>query len=164
MAVTELKELKIQFDELLKKGFITPSASPWGAPVFFIRKKDGTLRLYIDYKELNKITIKNKDPLLLTNGLFDQVQGVGVFSQIDLRLRYHQLRVKAEDIPKTAFRTTYGHYEFTIIPFGLTNVPAAFMDLMNRVFRPYLDKFTVVFIDDILIYSKDREEHADLLY
>jgi len=97
------------------------------------------------------------------DNLFDQLQGAGVFSKIDLRLGYHQLRIKPEDIPKTAFRTTYGHYEYTVMPFGLTNAPTAFMDLTNRVFRPYPDKFVVVFIDDILIYSNDREEHADYL-
>ena len=163
MAPTELKELKLQLDELLQKGFIRPSVSPWGAPVLFVKKKDGTLRLCIDYRELNKITIKNKYPLPRIDDLFDQLQGAGVFSKIDLRSGYHQLRIKPDDIPKTAFRTRYGHYEFTVMPFGLTNAPAAFMDLMNRVFRPYLDKFVVVFIDDILIYSKDKEGHADQL-
>jgi len=163
MAPTELKELKIQLDELLQKGFIRPSVSPWGAPVLFVKKKDGTLRLCIDYRELNKITIKNKYHLPRIDDLFDQLQGARVFSKIDLRSGYHQLRIKPKDIPKTAFRTRYGHYEFTVMPFGLTNTPAAFMDLMNRVFRPYLDKFVVVFIEDILIYSKDKEEHADHL-
>jgi len=163
MAPTELKELKIQLDELLQKGFLRLSVSPWGAPVLFVNKKDGTLRMCIDYKELNKITIKNKYPLPWIDDLFDQLQGAGVFSKIDLRSGYHQLRIKPEDIRKTAFRTRYGHYEFTVMPFGLTNAPAAFMDLMNRVFGPCLNKFVVVFIDDILIYSKDRDEHADHL-
>ena len=129
----------------------------------FVKKKDRTLRLCIDYKELNKITIKNEYPLPRIDDLFDQLQGAGIFSKIDLRLRYHQLRIKSEDIPKTAFRTRYGHYEFTVMPFGITNALAAFTDLMNRVFRPYLDKIVVVFINDILIYSKDRDEHADHL-
>jgi len=137
--------------------------SPWGAPVLFVKKKDGTLRLCIDYRELNKITIKNKYPLPQIDDLFDQLQGAGVFSKIDLRSRYHQLRIKLEDIPKTAFRTRYGHYELTVMSFGLTNTLTAFMDLINRVFRPYLDKFVVVFIDDILLYSKDIYEHADHL-
>ena len=155
MTPTELKELKLQLEELLQKGFIKPSVSPWGAPVLFVKKKDGTLRLCIDYRELNKITIKDKYPLLRIDDLFDQLQGAGVFSKIDLRSGYHQLRIKPKYIPKTTFRTRYGHYEFIVMPFGVTNAPAAFMDLMNRLFRPYLDKFVVVFIDDILIYSKE---------
>jgi len=137
--------------------------SPWGAPVLFVKKKDGTLRLCIEYRELNKITIKNKYPLPRIDDLFDQLQGVGVFSKIDIRLGYHQLRIKLEDIPKTAFRTRHGHYEFTVMSFSLTNTSAAFMDFMNKVFKPYLDKFVVVFIDNILIYSKDMAEHANHL-
>ncbi|KAI3448707.1 hypothetical protein Pfo_005372 [Paulownia fortunei] len=163
MAPTELKELKVQLQELLDKGFIRPSYSPWGAPVLFVKKKDGTLRLCIDYRELNKITVKNKYPLPRIDDLFDQLQGASVFSKIDLRSGYHQLKIKEEDIPKTAFRTRYGHYEFLVMPFGLTNAPAAFMDLMNRVFKQYLDKFVIVFIDDILIYSRDKEEHKEHL-
>ena len=163
MAPIELKELKVQLQELLDKGFIRPSYSPWGAPVLFVKKKDGTLRLCIDYRELNKITVKNKYPLPRIDDLFDQLQGASVFSKIDLRSGYHQLKIKEEDIPKTAFRTRYGHYEFLVMPFGLTNAPAAFMDLMNRVFKQYLDKFVIVFIDDILIYSRDKEEHKEHL-
>ena len=159
MAPVELKELKTQLQELLDKGFIRPSVSPWGAPVLFVKKKDGSMRLCIDYRELNKVTVRNKYPLPRIDDLFDQLQGACVFSKIDLRFGYHQLRVKGEDVPKTAFRTRYGHYEFLVMPFGLTNAPAAFMDLMNRVFKPYLDQFVVVFIDDILVYSRSREEH-----
>ena len=159
MAPTELKELKTQLQELLDKGFIRPSVSPWGAPVLFVKKKDGTLRMCIDYRQINKVTIKNKYPLPRIEDLFDQLRGASVFSKIDLRLGYYQLRVKEVDVPKTAFRTHYGHYEFLVMPFGLTNAPAAFMDLMNRVFRPYLDHFVVVFIDDILVYSIDAQEH-----
>ncbi|XP_057811844.1 uncharacterized protein LOC131026086 [Salvia miltiorrhiza] len=163
MGPKELEELKIQLQELLDLGFIRPSVSPWGAPVLFVKKKDGTLRLCIDYRELNKLTLKNKYPLPRIDDLFDQLKGASVFSKIDLKSGYHQLKVRHEDIPKTAFRTRYGHYEFVVVPFGLTNAPAVFMDLMNRVFHPYLDKFALVFIDDILIYSKNEEEHREHL-
>ncbi|KAJ4748698.1 polyprotein [Rhynchospora pubera] len=160
MAPAEMKELKVQLEELLAKGFIRPSSSPWGAPVLFVRKKDGTLRLCIDYRELNKVTVKNRYPLPHIDDLFDQLQGSSVYSKIDLRTGYHQLKIRPSDVEKTAFRTRYGHYEFLVMPFGLTNAPAAFMDLMNRVFREFLDAFVVVFIDDILIYSRSFEEHA----
>nr|GEZ70226.1 putative reverse transcriptase domain-containing protein [Tanacetum cinerariifolium] len=136
LAPSEMKELAKQLQELSDKGFIRPNSSPWGAPVLFVKKKDGSFRMYIDYRELNNITVKN---------------------------RYHQLRVREEDIPKTAFRTRYGHYEFQVMPFGLTNAPAIFMDLMNQVCKPYLDKFVIVFIDDILIYSKSKKEHEEHL-
>ena len=133
--------------------------SPWGAPVLFVKKKDGTLRMCIDYRQINKVTLKNKYPLPRIEDLFDQLKGAGVFSKIDLQAGYYQLRVKEGDVPKTAFRTRYVHYEFLVMPFGLTNALTAFMDLMNRVFRPYVDQFVVVFIDDILVYSKDAQEH-----
>ncbi|GJX25748.1 putative nucleotidyltransferase, ribonuclease H [Tanacetum coccineum] len=136
---------------------------PWGAPVLFVKKNDGSFRLCIDYRELNKLTVKNHYPLPRIDDLFDQLQGSQFFSKIYLRSGYHQLRVHEDDIPKTAFRTRYGHFEFTVMPFGLTNAPGIFMDLMNRVCRPYLDKFVIVFMDDILIYSKTQEEHVEHL-
>ena len=163
MAPTELKELKEQLQDLLDKGFIRPSVSPWGAPVLFVKKKDGSMRLCIDYRELNKVTIRNKYPLPRIDDLFNQPQGTQVFSKIDLRSGYHQLRVKEDDIPKIAFQTRYGHYEFLVMPFGLPNAPTVFMDLMNRVFHEYLDRFAIVFIDDILVYSKSQEEHEEHL-
>ncbi|GKF59925.1 putative reverse transcriptase domain-containing protein, partial [Tanacetum coccineum] len=129
-------------------------SSPWGASVLFVKKKDGSFRMCIDYKELNKLTVKNRYPLPRIDDLFDQLQGSQFFSKIDLRSGYHQLRVHEDDIPNTAFRTHYGQFKFTVMPFGLTNIPEVFMDLMNRVCRPYLDKFVIVFIDDILINSK----------
>ena len=163
MAPAKLKELKVQMEELLSKGFVKTSTSPWGALVLFVKKKDESLRLCIDYRQLNKVTIRNQYPLPRIDDLFDQLQGAKVFSNIDLRSEYHRLKVRREDVPKTAFRTRYGHYEFLVMPFGLTNAPEAFMDLMNRVFGPYLDKFIIVFIDDILVYSSCKEDHTEHL-
>ena len=159
MAPVELKELKLQLQELLEKRFIRPSVSPWGAPVLFVKKKDGTLRLCIDYRQLNKLTIKNKYLLPRIDDLFDQLKGASIFLKIDLRFGYHQLRIKDVDVHKTAFRMRYGHYEFLVMLFGLKNAPAAFMDLMNRVFRSYVDQFVVIFLEDILVYSKDQKSH-----
>jgi hypothetical protein len=163
MSAVELEELKKQLEELLDKKFIRPSVSPWGAPVLLVKKKDGSMRLCVDYRQLNKVTIKNRYPLPRIDDLMDQLVGAHVFSKIDLRSGYHQIRVKADDIPKTAFRTRYGHYEYSVMPFGVTNAPGVFMEYMNRIFHPYLDKFVVVFIDDILVYSKSEEEHAEHL-
>nr|GFB64139.1 putative reverse transcriptase domain-containing protein [Tanacetum cinerariifolium] len=163
LAPSKMKELMEQLQKLSDKGFIRPSSSPWGAPALFIKKKDGSLRMCIDYHELNKLTVKNCYPLPRIDDLFDQLQGSSVYSKIDLRLGYHQLRVRQEDIPKTAFRTCYGYYEFQVMPFGLINAPVVFMDLMNRVCKPYLDKFVIMFIDDILIYSKNKKEHEEHL-
>ncbi|GJZ51166.1 putative reverse transcriptase domain-containing protein [Tanacetum coccineum] len=163
LAPSELQELSTQLQELFDKGFIRLSSSHWGAPVLFVKKKDGSFRMCIEYRELNKMTVKNRYPLPRINDLFDQLQGSKVYSKIDLRFSYHQLIVREEDIPKTSFRTRYGHYEFQVMPFGLTNASAIFMDLMNRVWKSYLDKFVIVFIDDIFIYSKSEEEHAEHL-
>ncbi|GJY21202.1 putative reverse transcriptase domain-containing protein [Tanacetum coccineum] len=163
LAPSEMKELSGQLKEPSGKGFIRPSSSPWGAPVLFVKKKDGSFRMCIDYRGLNKLTVKNRYLLPRIDDLFDQLQGSSVYSKINLRSGYHQLRVREEYIPKTAFRTRYGHYEFQVMPFGLTNAPVVFMDLMNRVCKPYLDKFVIVFIDDILIYSKNKKEHEEHL-
>ncbi|GKB61647.1 putative reverse transcriptase domain-containing protein [Tanacetum coccineum] len=163
LAPSEMQELSDQLQELPDRGFIRPSTSPWGTPILFVKKKDGSFRMCIDYRELNKLTVKNHYPLPRIDDLFDQLQGLSVYSNIDLRSGYHQLRVRDEDIPKTAFRTRYGHYEFQVMSFGLTNAPVVFMDLMNHVCKPYLDKFVKVFIDDIIIYSRNKEEHGDHL-
>nr|GEU77922.1 putative reverse transcriptase domain-containing protein [Tanacetum cinerariifolium] len=163
LAPSEMKELSDQLKELADKGFIRPTNSPLGALVLFVKKKDGSFWMCIDYWELNKLTVKNRYPLPRIDDLFDQLQGSSVYSKIDLRSGYHQLRVREEDIPKTAFRTRYRYYKFQVIPFGLTNAPAVFMDLMNRVCKPYLDKFKIVFINNILIYSKNKQEHEEHL-
>ncbi|KAA3480856.1 DNA/RNA polymerases superfamily protein [Gossypium australe] len=159
MAPKELVELKAQIQELLDWGFIRATVSPWGEPLLFVKKKDRSMRMCIDYRQLNKLTIKNKCPLPRIDDLFNQLKGTSVFSKIYLRSGYHQLKVNEADIHKTAFHTRYGHYKFLVMPFGLTNAPAVFIDMMNRVFQPYLDQFVVVFIDDILVYSKSMEEH-----
>jgi hypothetical protein len=160
MPPNELAELKIQLQDLLEKGFIRPSSSPWGCPTIFVKKKDQTLRMCVDYRPLNEVTIKNKYPLPRIDILFDQLTGARVFSKIDLRPGYHQIRLRPKDIPKTAFTTRYELFEYLVMSFGLTNAPAHFTYLMNSVFMPELDKFVVVFNDDILIYSKNEEEQA----
>nr|GEV70447.1 putative reverse transcriptase domain-containing protein [Tanacetum cinerariifolium] len=154
LAPSEMKELLDQLQELSDKGFLRPSSSPWGASVLFVKKNYGSFRMCIDYRELNKLTVKNHYLLPMIDDLFDQLQGSSVYLKINLRSDYHQLIVREEDIPKTSFKTRHGHYKFQVMPFGLTNAPAVFIDLMNRVCKPYLDKFMIVFIDDILIYSK----------
>nr|GFA32372.1 putative reverse transcriptase domain-containing protein [Tanacetum cinerariifolium] len=159
----EIKELSDQLQELSNKGFIRPSSSPWGALVLFVKKKNGSFQMFIDYRELNKLIVKNRYPLSRIDVLFDQLQGSSIYSKIDLRSGYHQLRVREEDIPKTTFRTRYSHYEFQVMSFGLTNAPAILMDLMIRVCKPYLDKFVIIFVDDILIYSKNEQEHGEHL-
>jgi hypothetical protein len=160
MPLAELAELKKQLQELLDKGLIRPSTSPWGCPALFVKKKDESLRLCVDYRPLNAVTIKNKYSLPRIDVLFDQLVGAKVFSRIDLRSGYHQIKIRASDIPKTAFSTRYGLYEYLVMSFGLTNSPAYFMYLMNSVFMPELDKFVVVFIDDILVYSRNEQEHT----
>jgi hypothetical protein len=163
MSPVELKELKIQLQGLLDKGYIRPSISPWGCSALFVEKKDKELRLCVDYRSLNVVTIKNKYHLPRIDIMFDQLAGAQVFSKIDLHSGYHQIKIRTEDIPKTAFTTRYGLYEYLVMSFGLTNAPAHFMYLMNSVFMPELDKFVVVFIDDILIYSRSMEEHEEHL-
>src|SRR3954471_16779700 len=161
MPANDLEEIEKQIKELLEKGYIRPSSSPWGAPVLLVEKKDGTLRMVVDYRALNEVTIKNKYPLSMINDLFDQLQGAKVFSKIDLRSGYHQLKIREKDIPNTTFTMRYGLYEYIVMSFGPTNAPAYFMSMMNKVFMEYLDKFVVVLIDDILIYSKDDDEHEE---
>lgn len=163
MSATELDELKRQLDELLEAGFIRPSQSPWGAPVLFATKKDGTLRLCVDYRSLNRLTKKNCYPLPRIDDIFDQLSDAKYFSKIDLRSGYHQIQINEESIPVTAFRTRYGHFEYVVVPFGLTNAPAVFMALMHDVFKRELDSFIIVYLDDILIYSKTKEEHVEHL-
>jgi hypothetical protein len=163
MATLELAKLKEHIKELLEKGYIYPSSSPWGAPVIFILKKDGTQRLCIDYHALNEVTVKKKYPLPRIDDLFDQLRGTCVFSKIILWLRYHQLKIRECNIPKTVFVSRYGLYEYTVMLFGLTNAPIYFMYLVNKVFMEYLDKFIVVFIDDILVYSGNEEEYGEHL-
>jgi hypothetical protein len=163
MLPNELAELKIQLQDLLDKGFICPSASPWGCPALFVKQKDNSLRLCVDYRPLNAVTIKNKYSLPCIDILFDQLARAKIFSKIDLCSGYHQIKIKPSDVPKMAFSTRYGLYEYLVMSFRPTNAPAYFMYLMNSVFMPKLDKFVVVFIDDILIYSKTEEDHADHL-
>jgi hypothetical protein len=161
MATPELAELKEHVKELLEKGFIRPSSSPLGAPVIFVLKMDGTQRLCVDYRVLNEVIVKNKYPLPRIDDLFDQLRGACMFSKIDLWSGYHQLKIWEWDIPKIAFVLRYGLYEYTVMSFGLTNAPAYFMYLMNKVFMEYLGKFVMVFIDDILVYSRNEEGHKE---
>jgi hypothetical protein len=163
MPMNELVELKKQIFELQAKWFIRPSSSPWGSPILFVEKKDGTQWMCVNYRSLNEVTIKNKYHLPLIKDLFNQMKGASVFSKIDLRSGYHWLRLRESNISKTTIHTRFGLYEYTVMSFGLMNAPAYFMYLMNNLFMEYLDKFTVVFIDDILVYSKMEEEHEEYL-
>jgi hypothetical protein len=164
MTPKELDKLKVQLKELLDKGYIHPSSWPWGCPALFVKKKDQSLRLCVDYWPLNAVTIKNKYPLPRIDILFDQLVGAKVFSKVDLRSGYHQIKIRPEDVPKTDFSTRYGLYEYLVMSFGLTNAPAHFLYLINSVFMPELDKFVMVFIDDILVYYKNEEEHEQYLW
>jgi hypothetical protein len=159
----ELRELKVQLEELLARGYIKPSKSLYGAPVLFVPKKDGTLKMCVDYRALNKVTVKNRYPLPRIDDLFDRLLGAKVFSSIDLRSGYYQIGIAQGDEEKTACRTRYGSYEFLVMPFGLANAPATFCTLMNDIFREWLDDFVVVYIDDILVYSNSMEEHVEHL-
>ncbi|WVZ76317.1 hypothetical protein U9M48_024301 [Paspalum notatum var. saurae] len=161
MTEKEYDELKKHLDELLEKGFIRCSVSPWGAPVLFVKKGDGTMRLCIDYRELNAVTLKSKCLLPRIDDLLDQLKGAKYFSKIDLRSGYHQMKIREEDIPKTTFVTRYGHHEFTVVSSGLTNAPAYFMNMINLTLKEELDQFVVVFTDDILIYSKTQGVSVD---
>src|SRR4051812_7680061 len=158
-----MDELKKQLADLTEKRIIRLSTSPFGAPVLFVHKKEGTLRLCVNYRALNKITIKNRYPLPRIEKLMDRLAGAKYFSKVDFYSGYHQIRIKQEDIHKTAFRTRYGHYEFLVLPFGLTNAPATFRTLMNDIFKEYLDKFVIIYLDNILVYSKTEEDHLRLL-
>ncbi|KAL4027588.1 hypothetical protein IC575_010758 [Cucumis melo] len=163
MAPPELAELRKQLDELLNAGFIRPAKAPYGAPVLFQKKKDGSLRLCIDYRALNKLTVRNKYPLPIITDLFDRLHGAKYFSKLDLQSGYYQVRIAEGDEPKTTCVTRYGAFEFLVMSFGLTNAPATFCTLMNQVFHEYLDKFVVVYLDDIVVYSTTMEEHRDHL-
>jgi hypothetical protein len=163
MSVPELVELKMKLKEMMDKGYIRTSVSPWGSLTIFVKKIDGTLRLFIDYQHLNKMAIKNKYPFPRIDYIFDHLIGDTIFSKIDLRSRYHQVRIKDKDIHKTTFRKRYGNYEFVVVSFGLTNALATFMCLMNSVLNKYVDKFVLVFVDYILVYSNNREEHEEHL-
>jgi hypothetical protein len=159
MSPNELEELKKQLTSLTEQGFIRPSVSPYGSPILFVKKKDGSQRLCVDYRMLNKQTIKNRYPLPRIDDMLDGIRGAKYFTKIDLQQGYHQIRIHPPDIHKTAFRTRYGHYEFTVMPFGLCNAPATFQRLMNDIFKEYLDDFVIVYLDDILIFSKTKEDH-----
>jgi hypothetical protein len=163
MSTLELKELQMQLEELLRKGYILPIVSPWGTLLLFVKNKDGMLRLCIDFRQLNNSIVKNKYHVPRIDDLFDQLRGAKIFSKIDLKSGYQQVRIKEEDISKTTFRTKYGNYEFVVVTFGLTNAPIVFICLMNDIFINYLDKFVIVLLDYILIYSKSEEEHEHQL-
>jgi hypothetical protein len=163
MLPIEMKELKVQLQGLLDKGYICPSTSCWSCSMLFVEKKDKDFCLCVDYRLLNAVTIKNKYPLSCIDIMFDQLAGAQVFSKIDLRSGYHQIKIRAEDIPKTSLTTRYGLYEYLVMSFGLMNALSHFMYRMNSVFMPELDQFVVVFIDDILVYLKSMEEHEDHL-
>jgi Reverse transcriptase (RNA-dependent DNA polymerase) len=159
LSPAEMDELKKQLSLLLEKGLVRPSVSPWGAPVLFAPKKDGGLRMCLDYRALNTLTLKNKCPIPRIDEIFDRLQGAQHFTSLDLRKGYYQIRMRDTDIPKTCIRTRYGSFEFLVMPFGPTNAPSTFQAVMNNFFREYLDDFVMVYIDDILIFSRTEEDH-----
>ena len=161
LSPSELEAAKAAVKDLLSKGLIESSSSPYGAPILFVTKKDGSLRMCVDYRALNKLTVKNRYPLPRIDDLFDQLQGAVVFSSLDLASGYHQIRITDEDVPKTAFRTPMGHYQFRVLCFGLTNAPSTFQAVMNRLLEPFIGKFALVYMDDVLIYSKSSADHAE---
>ena len=161
MSQPELTELKRPVEVLLEKSFIRPSKSPYVAPILFVKKKDGTLCMCVDYRALNKVTIKNKYPFPRTDEMLDQLNGSTIFSRLDLKTGYHQIRINNDDIEKTAFRTRYESFEFLVLPFGLTNAPPTFMRLINTIFHRYLNEFVIIYLDDILIYSKNQHDHLN---
>jgi hypothetical protein len=159
----KLKELKVQHEELLAKGYIKGSKSTYGEFVLFVHKKDGTLRMYVDYKTFKKVTMKNRYPLLRIDDLFDRLSGVNVFNRINLCSKYYQIRIVEGDKENIVHRTRYGSYKFLVMPFGFTNAPTTFCTFMNDIFRELLDDFVVIYIDDILVYSNSMEEHVEHL-
>ena len=159
----ELQEIETQVRDLLAKGLIEPSISPYGAPVLFVHKKDGGLRMCTDYRALNKVTVRNQFPLPRIDDLLDRLNGATVFTSLDLLSGYHQIRLQDTDVVQTAFNTPFGLYQYRVLPFGLCNAPAVFQNTMNNIFRPFLNKCVLIYLDDILVFSKTPEDHLENL-